>query len=254
MNRMLGLGLAALAAASMTAQAETRDAKSDVIAAAKKLAEQANYSWTSTPKSEGAAGGGQGQRAQPGPTEGKTEKDGCTLISSKQGETTTEAALKGEKVAVKTADGWKAGSELQPAAGGGQQGRRDPAVGMASRLKTFKAPAADAQALVELVAELKEEDGALAGALSEQGAKDRMSFGGRGGNAQRAPQIADPKGSAKFWIKDGVLVKYEYKLSGKMTVGQNNQEIQINRTTTVEIKDVGTTKVEVPEDAKKKLE
>lgn len=252
MKRMAWIGIAALAALALPARAEVRDAKADVIAAAKKLAEAANYSWTSTPKSEGGGGGGQGQRAQPGPTEGKTEKDGCTLLSSKQGETTTEAALKGEKGAVKTADGWKAASELQPAAGGGQQGRRDLAVSMASRLKTFKAPAADAQALVEQAAELKEEDGAIAGALSEQGAKDRMSFGGRGGNAQRAPQITDPKGSAKFWIKDGVLVKYEYTVSGKMTFGQ--REIAINRTTTTEIKEVGSTKVEVAEEAKAKLQ
>jgi hypothetical protein len=33
----------------------------------------------------------------------------------------------------------------------------------------------------------------------------------------------------------------------------NNNEVKINRTTTVEIKDVGTTKVQVPEEAKKKL-
>jgi hypothetical protein len=38
-----------------------------------------------------------------------------------------------------------------------------------------------------------------------------------------------------------------------MTVGQDATEIEINRTTTVEIKDVGTTTVTVPDEAKKKL-
>jgi hypothetical protein len=33
----------------------------------------------------------------------------------------------------------------------------------------------------------------------------------------------------------------------------NGNEIDLDRTTTVEVKDVGTTKVEVPEAAKKKL-
>jgi hypothetical protein len=37
-----------------------------------------------------------------------------------------------------------------------------------------------------------------------------------------------------------------------MTVGQ--REIEINRTATTEIKDVGTTKIELPDEAKKKLE
>jgi hypothetical protein len=48
-----------------------------------------------------------------------------------------------------------------------------------------------------------------------------------------------------------VLTKYEFKVSGKMDF--NGNEIDLDRTTTTEIKDVGTTKVEVPEGAKKKL-
>ena len=55
----------------------------------------------------------------------------------------------------------------------------------------------------------------------------------------------------KFWIKDGELSKYEFKVQGKVSF--NGNERDVDRTTTVEIKDVGTTKVEVPEDAKKKL-
>ena len=71
--------------------------------------------------------------------------------------------------------------------------------------------------------------------------------GGGGG-----PTITDAKGSAKFWTKDGVLTKYEIKVSGKMDF--NGQEMNQDRTTTVEITDIGTTKVEVPEAAKKLLE
>jgi hypothetical protein len=49
-----------------------------------------------------------------------------------------------------------------------------------------------------------------------------------------------------------VLSKYEVKVQGKMSF--NDNEIEINRTTTVEIKDVGTAKINVPEDVKKKLQ
>jgi hypothetical protein len=38
------------------------------------------------------------------------------------------------------------------------------------------------------------------------------------------------------------------------SVSWNGNDREVDRTTTVEIKDVGTTKIEVPEDAKKKLQ
>ena len=55
----------------------------------------------------------------------------------------------------------------------------------------------------------------------------------------------------KFWLKDGALSKYEFKLKG--TVDFNGTDVDVDRTTTVEIKDVGTTKISVPEAATKKL-
>jgi hypothetical protein len=55
----------------------------------------------------------------------------------------------------------------------------------------------------------------------------------------------------KFWIQDGALTKYEVNIQGKVTAG--DRESDVNRTTTVEIKDVGSTKLEVPADAKQKM-
>ena len=72
-----------------------------------------------------------------------------------------------------------------------------------------------------------------------------------GGRAATLPSRAGAKGSAKFWLKDGALSKYEFKAKGKMTF--NGEEREIDRTTTVEIKDVGSAKVSVPEAAKKKI-
>ncbi len=235
------------------------DAKGDVQAAAKKLGEAASYSWTSTP----AAGGG-GARFQSGPTEDKTEKDGYTLLATKLGEAPLEAVLKGDKAVVKSADGWKTPEELRGGGGaqpGGQQPadrrRMDPAGFMARRLRDFKAPADEAAGLAEKVQELKDDgQGAYSGEMTEEGAKALLSFGrgGRGGDPaaqNQGPQVSGAKGSVKFWIKDGVLCKYEVSVQGKVNFG--GREIEINRTTTVEIKDVGSTKVEVPEEAKNKL-
>ncbi len=235
---------------------DIRDDKEDVKNAAKKLGES-SYAWTSTPKSEGQQGGGGqgGRRPQAGPTEGKTEKDGYTTLSSKSGETTNEAVLKGGKAVVKSGDAWKSTDEFGQG-GGGQGGQRDPASFFARGLRNFKLPADQAGSLVDKVGDLKKgEDGSYAGDLTEEGAKELLSGGGQGG---RAPTVTEPKGSVTWWVKDGVLVKYEIKVTGKMTFGgqggQQGREIAINRTTTVEIKDVGSAKVEAAEEAKKKLE
>jgi hypothetical protein len=249
MKRMIWIGIAA---SMMGASAHAFDAKEDVKAAAKKLAEAANYSWTGTTKNN-ADGGGQGQnRFAPGPVEGKVEKDGFTWFSMKVGENGFEALLKGEKFAVKSADGWKGSAELQPGQGGGQ-GRPDPAMFLARSIKTMKAPADGVVQALDRVKELKSEgDGVYSGELTEEGAKETVLPTRPGGQAGQAPQVNDAKGSIKVWVKDGMISKIESTVSGKMTI--RDQERAINRTTTVEIKDVGSTKIEIPEEAKKKLE
>lgn len=240
MKRFVCLGVAGLVAGSLLGAA--RDAKDDVKNAAKKLEEQANYSWTSTPKSEG---GGE-RRGSAGPTEGKTEKEGFTVLAIKFGETTGEVVLKGGKAAVKSPDGWKTPEELR----GAGADRRNPLANIGRMVQNYKTPAAQAADLADKSKDLKDEgDGVSSGELTEDGVKSFLSFGRPGG---QAPSISDMKGTVKFWLKEGALVKYEYNVQGKIAAG--NREFNVNRTTTVEIKDAGSTKVEVPEEAKKKLE
>src|SRR5262249_684323 len=125
-----------------------------------------------------------------------------------------------------------------------------PGTFMARRLSNYKAPAVEAQDIAGKTKELKKVGDVVSGDLSDEGAKGLLSFGGRRGGGQ-APEIKNAKGSVKFWVKDGQLAKYEYKVSG--TINFNGDDRDIERTTTVEIKDVGKTKVEVPEGAKKKI-
>src|SRR6185436_20576754 len=99
--------------------------------------------------------------------------------------------------------------------------------------------------------ELKEEDGVIAGDLRDEAVKELLLFGTRRREGQEPPKTTDAKGSVKFWIKDGALTKLEIKVQGKVTAGE--RELDINRTTTTEIKEVGTTKIEVPDEAKQKL-
>ena len=209
-------------------------AKDEVTSAAKKLGEKANYSWKTTVTVP------EGARFRPGPTEGTTEKDGFMHVKVTFGNNTMEFVKKGDKAAFTNQDGeWQSLTEAE-----GEQGRGRFIAGMVRSLKT---PAVQAAEIAADAKELKKDGDAIAGDLTEEGTKNLMRFR-RGGEG---PAISNAKGSAKFWIKEGALSKYEYKVSGKMDF--NGNEIDLDRTTTVEVKDVGTTKVEVPEGAKKKL-
>jgi len=209
--------------------------KDEITAAAKKLAAENNYSWKTTVESPGGNG-----RFRPGPTEGKTEKDGYTSLSMTRGDNTLKAILKDKKGALKTQDGeWESLADAADDQG--------PAQFAARMLQNFKAPAAEAESLASKTKELQVTDGTYSGDLTEDGAKSLLTFG-RGGNG---PEVSEAKGSAKFWIKDGTLSKFEFKVQGHVEFNGNGRDV--NRTTTVEIKDIGSTKVEVPDDAKKKV-
>jgi hypothetical protein len=231
MNNPILCSATLLFAASLCAVAAPKD---DVIAAAKKLGDQPNYSWKTTVAVP------EGSRFRPGPTEGKTDKDGFTHIKWTFGENTTDVVLKGDKGAMTNQDGaWESLSEAEQEEGMGRM--------RAMMARGMKTPAAQAAELAAGVKELKQDGDALAGDLDEATAKSLLMFGRRGDG----PETSGVKGSARFWIKDGALSKFEYKVKGKVTF--NGNERDVDRSTTVEIKDVGTTKVSVPEAARKKL-
>ena len=229
--------LSALVLTTASLLAADSEPKGAVVAAAKKLAGQSNYSWKTTVVVP------EGARFRPGPTEGKTEKDGYTFLSMTRRDTTTEAVLKGGKGAMKTDEGWKSISDAAKDDGGGFNMTRFTAL----MLQDYLVPAAQAEDLVAKMKDVKLSDGVYAGDLTDEGAKELLRFR-RGGND--GPEVSGAKGSIKFWVKDGVLSKYEFKLQGKMSF--NGNDTDVDRTTTVEIKDVGTTKVTVPEEAAKK--
>jgi hypothetical protein len=155
---------------------------------------------------------------------------------------TIEAVKKSEKGAIKTQDGWQSLSEAT-------SGDPGPATFIARRMQNFKAPAAQAEDLAGKTKELKQDGDVYSGELTEEGAKSQLMFGGRAGG--NGPEISGAKGSVKFWVKDGVLSKYEIKVKG--TVSFNGNDRDVDRTTTVDIKDIGSTKIQVPEGAQKKL-
>jgi len=216
--------------------------KDDVKSAAKKLAGKANYSWRSTV--ETPDGGGAGTRFRIGPTDGKTERDGFTVLVMARGDNNVEAVLKGSKGALRGPNGWMGLAEAADAGGG----QRNAGAFIARSLQAFKTPASQVEDLVVKTKQLTKTDDVYSGDLSEEGVKELLRVGRRGTNA---PAPANARGTVKFWVKDGIIAKYQFTVQG--TISFNNNDINIDRTTTVEIKDVDTTKVDVPDDAKVKM-
>ena len=234
MKKYLLFGLLALLAGPLSAA--DASPKDDVNNAAKKLSDSANYSWHTTVVVPEDA------QFKPGPTDGKTEKGGFTYVKLSFGDNTTEFVKKGESAAITDPDDkWQSLTNLENNSEG-------PGRFMVPMVKNFKAPDAQAVQLAAAAKELKKASDVYSSDLTEDGAKEMMTFGGRRGGG---PTITNPSGSVKFWIKDGVLTKYEFKVKGTMSI--NDNPIDVDRDTTVEIKDVGSTRIAVPDEARKKL-
>jgi hypothetical protein len=219
------------------AHAADSNLKSKVSDAAKQLGDKLNYSWTSTSKEA------DGSTGRLGPMDGKTEKGGLTYLSFTVSDVPVEVYIKGEKGAAKALEGWQSFEDISQTGGS--------AAAIVKYLRNSKVPVGESIALAEKADELKEADGVVSGDLKEEAVKELLMRGARRREGQDPPKITGSKGSVKFWIKEGVLAKYEVNVQGKVVAG--DRETDVNRTTIVEIKEPGTTKLELPADAKEKL-
>jgi len=244
MKRNLILAAMVFAAGSLMAA----DPKDDVTSAVKSLADGGNYSWTQTMESPN---GGFGT----GTSEGKT-KDGLIYTTRTFNDNTFEILVKGTNAAMNNnGDGWQTAAEMAAANGGGGGGGGFRGGNMARFVRT---PTTTVKDVLDGVKEIKQEGDAYTGDLTEEGAKSLATFGrggrrgGGGGGGGTPPEVTDAKGSVKFWIEDGKLSRYQTKITGK-TVDRDGNPVDIDRTTTVEIKDIGSTKITVPDDILKKI-
>jgi hypothetical protein len=211
------------------------NAKDDLQAAAQKLSDSDSYSWTST--TEGNFGS---------TIEGKTQKDGYTTLAMTLRDNTVNVVKKGDNAVVKTDDGWKTVAELQQDAGDGMP---SPEV-MAGRMaQSSKPPGAMAVEMAPNLQNLQKTDDGYTADLSVDDIKKQLMRRRPGG---QAPEISDPKGTITISVKDGVISKAVLHITA--TVSFNGNDRPVDRTTTVEIKDVGSTTVDVPADAKAKLD
>ena len=235
MKKALIIGLTALLAHTLSAADNSTQDK--VSSAAKQLGDKPNYSWTSTTKE------GDGSSGRMGPISGKADKTGLTYLSFEIGGVPVEVYMNGQKGTAKGMEGWQTFDDIAQTS--------SVAAAVVRFLRNYKAPAVESAALSAKVKDLKDADGVVSGDLKEDAIKELLQVFSRRREGQEPPKIENPKGSVKFSIQDGALTKYEVNVQGKVTGG--DRESDVDRTTTVQVKDVGTTKLELPTEAKQKM-
>jgi hypothetical protein len=226
----------------------------DLDKAAAKAAAMGNYSCTITVKMEGmggGGGGGEGRGIQP--VELQIKADAPWHVKSGE----VEAYKKGETLAVKDGETWKKLERPQRPADGERPDRKAMAAQM---LRGVRGPHETLKDLNSAsFKEVKREDSeggrCYSGELTAEAVKaiaQRGRRGGGGGGGDR-PQ-AQSTGTAKLWVNgDGAVTKYEVYIESKMK-NRDDEEVTFKRTTTVDIRDIGSTKYDVPEGAAKALE
>ena len=235
MKKALIIGFIGLLAPTLfAAQSKPQD---KIASAAKQLGDKPNYSWTTTIKE------GDGSSPPFPGISGKANKGGLTCLTTMMGTTPSDVYVNGQKGTAKGPGGWRTFDEIAKPGGF--------AAGLVRYMLSYKAPSVECRALSGKLLNVNEEKGMLSGELNGDAAKEYLEFFIPPFAGQAPPKIADPHGSVKFWIEKGMLTKYEIDVQCKVIRG--DQESEYHRNTTVEIKDVGTTKLEVPEEAKQKL-
>jgi hypothetical protein len=257
MNKLL----ASCFAATLTAALVHAGPADDAAAAAKKIADAANYSWTATTEIANS-------QFPAMPVNGVTEKGGYTVVTREFNGNAMQTVRKGEQVVSQNMEGaWMTAEEMRQqfanraggGGGGGGGGNRGGGRGFGGGFGMGGGqnnPADDAANLAAKIKDAKLVDGAIVGTLSTDDAAALMTFGGGrggrgGGGGGQAPAPKNASASVKFWVKDGVLAKYILNVKGTVSFGGEDRDM--DRTTTTEFKNVGSTKVTVPEEAKKKL-
>ncbi len=252
------------------------------IVAAMKLPEAANYTWTTRVDDDARSYTVDGQTDRAGDLSLVTMPMVATVrrragTGTANSDNLSTVLFKGdENFGVQVDSGWKTADELASTTDGSvrggypggsdgvpRRGRRGaggfpgagsrngrPPPAYSNLQKTLSRPHEEIGIIVATVADLKIDGEIASGTLSDTAAKLLLVHPG-----QKEITPLKASGTFRFWLKDGALVKYEVKLEGTLAVMNrgDRHEIEVHQTSLTEIQHVGTTKFDVPDEARKKL-
>jgi hypothetical protein len=210
----------------------------DVLAAIAALGTQTNYSWKTTVQL--------GLLHSATTRYGRTVKDGYTLFSTNpandQGIPDSFAVLiRGTNAAVQTApNSWRSAADVLRDPGS----RSTPAWALAQTAQNLKPPAILAANLAAQAQDWLAGTNSLAGVLNAESVTSLLG--------DRLPISTNRLVRVTFWITDGKLAKFQWHATGMTTF--NGSSRNMDRTATTEIMSVNTTKLQVPDEARKILE
>jgi hypothetical protein len=215
----------------LTGTALAADPVEVVSDAAKKLADTANYTWRANTYDAADA--------ITVIQDGQTERDGDTLIKLNTGGSYVQVALRGDSAVMNVGDGWQRSDEVAD-----RQATRF--------MSAVMSPALVAAQIASRLDDLKPEGNEFVVQISGGEVNELMrplySL-----NAIRSRSVNETgaKATVKFWITDGLLTKFQIHVTGTISRGGTNTVV--DRTVTVDFRDIGSTRVSLPDQAKKKL-
>jgi hypothetical protein len=221
-----------------------RDAKDDLLRALQKLAASESFSWVAMTIEESDA-----KVPQLAETiEGKWARSGWRKLARPKTKSTTEAFMKGDRIALLTAAGWKV---IDVAAAPPPGKKADKDVRRAQEFDLVKDPLAEAKILLGRGQDFTgRENGLYTGTVAALDAPLVLERAVTAGNKL-------PEGAAmrvNFRIKDGLLASYELIATYQSTRGKQKQVVENILSMAVDFAEIGTTAIEVPEEARKVLE
>jgi hypothetical protein len=236
LNKQPWFCLAVFLASSLLA--EGASPQEDVLAAIAALGSQTNYSWKTTVQF--------GLLHSASSLYGRTIKDGYTIFSTNpindRGIPDVPAILiRGTNAAVQTvARSWQSAADVLR-----DQGTRStPAWALAHTAQNLKTPAVLAASLAAQAQDWLAGTNGISSVLNAESVTSLLG--------DRLPPSSNRLVRVTFWITDGRLAKYQWHATGMTTFNGSSRDM--DRTATTEIMYVNTTKIEVPDEARKILE
>jgi hypothetical protein len=242
--------LAMITVLTLAAPVLRADPKDDIQAAIQKLGDSPSYSWSTN------ISGGFGRGTQ----DGKTQKDGYSTVTMQIRDSSFDIVIKGVKTVLKTDSGWKTPSEVISDEGGDNAGGPPgPEFLAAIMARNFKTPAQQALDNIDALSNIQKTDNGYTADLSEDAIKAMVARPRRpsattnpdAATSMPSPNISNASGNVKITISGGNLTQLMVHVTATITINGNDRDV--DRTTTTTFKDVGSTTVDVPDDAKAKL-